>query len=61
MRVAAFMFIETHACLSNDYEVEIAQVKEAARAYRMKRKARTPQFAESSCENRVEKHVIAPD
>ena len=55
------MSIETRTCLSDDYEVEIAQMEETTRAYRMKRKARTPQFAESSCENRVEKHVIAPD
>ena len=38
-RVAALMSIETHACLSDDYEAEIAQVEEAARAYREEKKA----------------------
>ena len=38
-RVAAIMSIETHACLSDDYEAEIAQVEEAARAYREQKKA----------------------
>ena len=33
------MSIETHACLSDDYETEIAQVEEAARAYREEKKA----------------------
>ncbi|MDO4990283.1 MAG: hypothetical protein Q4E45_07220 [Eubacteriales bacterium] len=38
-RIAVLMSIETHACLSDDYEAEIAQVEEAARAYREERKA----------------------
>ena len=33
------MSIETHACLSNDYEAEMAKVEEAARAYREEKKA----------------------
>ena len=39
-RVAALMSIETHACLSDEYEAEIAQVEEAARAYREKKESR---------------------
>ena len=38
-RIATLMSIETHACLSDDYETEIAQVEEAARAYREEKKA----------------------
>ena len=38
-RIAVLMSIETHACLSDDYEAEIAQVEEADRAYREERKA----------------------
>lgn len=30
VHVAALMSIETHACLSNDYEAEMAKVEEAA-------------------------------
>lgn len=38
-RVAVLMSIETYACLSNDYEAEMAKVEEAARFYREERKA----------------------
>lgn len=38
-RIAALMSIETHACLSDDYEAEIAQVEEAARVFREEKKA----------------------
>ena len=38
-RIAVLMSIETHACLSDDYEVEMAKVEEAARAYREEKKA----------------------
>lgn len=37
--IAVLMSIETHACLSNDYEAEIAKVEEAARTYREEKKA----------------------
>ena len=37
--IAVLMSIETHACLSNDYEAEMAKVEEAARAYREEKKA----------------------
>ena len=37
--IAVLMSIETHACLSDNYEAEIAQVEEAARAYREQKKA----------------------
>ena len=40
VRVAVLMSIETHACLSDDYEGEMAKVEEAARAYREEKKAR---------------------
>ena len=33
------MSIETHACLSDDYEGEMAKVEEATRAYREEKKA----------------------
>lgn len=39
VRVTVLMSIETHACLSDNYEAEIAQVEEAARAYREEKKA----------------------
>ena len=39
VRVVALMSIETHACLSNDYEAEMAKVEEAAHTYREERKA----------------------
>lgn len=38
-RVAVLMSIETHACLSDNYEADMARVGEAARAYREARKA----------------------
>ena len=38
-RIAVLMSIETHACLSDDYEAEIAQVEAAAHAYREEKKA----------------------
>ena len=38
-RVAVLMSIETYACLSNDYEAEMAEEEEAARFYREERKA----------------------
>jgi len=37
--IAVLMSIETHACLSNDYEAEMAKVEEAAHAYREEKKA----------------------
>ena len=37
--IAVLMSIETHACLSNDYEAEIAKVEEDARTYREEKKA----------------------
>ena len=37
--IAVLMSIETHACLSNNYEAEMAKVEEAARAYREEKKA----------------------
>ena len=37
--IAVLMSIETHACLSNDYEAEMTKVEEAARAYREEKKA----------------------
>lgn len=37
--IAVLMSIETHACLSNDYEAEMAKVEEAARTYREEKKA----------------------
>lgn len=37
--IAVLMSIETHACLSNDYEAEMAKVEEAARAYCEEKKA----------------------
>ena len=37
--IAVLMSIETHACLANDYEAEMAKVEEAARAYREEKKA----------------------
>ena len=39
VHVAVLMSIETYACLSNDYEVEMAKVEEATRAYREEKKA----------------------
>ena len=39
VRVAVLMSIETHACLSDDYEGEMTKVEEAARAYREEKKA----------------------
>ena len=39
VHVAVLMSIETHACLSNDYEAEIAEVEQAALAYREEKKA----------------------
>ena len=38
-RVCALMSIETHACLSDDYEAEMAEVEREAQAYREKKKA----------------------
>ena len=38
-RIAVLMSIETHACLSDDYEGEMAKVEEATRAYREEKKA----------------------
>lgn len=37
--ISVLMSIETHACLSNDYEAEMAKVEEAARTYREEKKA----------------------
>ena len=37
--IAVLMSIETHACLSNDYEAEMAKVEGAARTYREEKKA----------------------
>ena len=39
VRVAVLMSIETHACLSDDYEGEMTKVEEAARAYSEEKKA----------------------
>ena len=39
VRVAVLMSIETHACLPDDYEGEMAKVEEAAHAYREEKKA----------------------
>ncbi len=38
-RVCALMSIETHACLSDDYEAEMAEVEREAQKYREARKA----------------------
>ena len=38
-RVCALMSIETHACLSGDYEAEMTEVEREAQAYREKKKA----------------------
>ena len=38
-RICALMSIETHACLSEDYEAEMAEVEREAQAYREKKKA----------------------
>jgi len=37
--IAVLMSIETHTCLSNDYEAEMAKVEETACAYREEKKA----------------------
>ena len=39
-RDCAIMSIETHACLSGDYEKTMREIKEAAAAWREERKAR---------------------
>ena len=44
-RVAVLISIETHACLSDNYEAEMARVGEAARAYREARKAARRRWA----------------
>lgn len=38
-RICALMSIETHACLSSNYEAEIAEVERISREYREKRRA----------------------
>lgn len=62
-RVCALMSIETHACLSDDYEAEMAEVEREAQAYREKKKAsrrRKAQYenrGEQGCSISLETHT----